>query len=818
MPTESLNSKQEIPAYERTCSNSSAPPDQWGSGQASVGRIFDTFIKGLFLLLLVFVPLYFSFELTTYTLPKVVIAQVTVSFLLAFWFLKMIAEGRLSFQRSTLFFPILTYFGISILSLTFALSAPGGAKLLWQVFAYVIVYFFVIQCVREEEIETWALVMSLVGVVFSGYGILQYFGIDPLLTGFSHASYIPFSTLGHRNQASQYLILLIPLSGTFFFLSSSWMKRILFGISTVLMVYHLFLTMSRGGILGFILSFSFLVTVMIYRGLERFPFFYRKRKLFLILLFLISPALMLLFFIFPTDHTLRVKHINPIGYYIHSIDGSKIPADQSIRVEFDFRILRGSPEKPGYIDLYGERTSLPPIRLSQDRPGWNHIKREDIHFSATPYDEDLKLRWVPGSEESTLQLRNVHVQTKDGLNLIKDSFLNRLFAKLGVTDIDKTASGQARLYMYRNTLQMIKDNLFLGVGFGNFKYIYPHYRDRGEWALSGLNTRVEEAHSEYLQILSEVGVIGFLAFVWILFWIGRMSLWMIQKGDFKRSFFISLAATMGILATLIQSFFDFNLQNPASGVTFWIAVGFLEVAYHSAQGEKKQGVHPPITFSIRSKAFRAAIGAFIFTCLAIAVIYSVRPVIGDYYLKQGRNYMDVRNWERAFFNFDKARVYAPYHYDVYFHLGQTSGQLKGYERAVQAYQRCIALHPYFIEARNNLGTIYIKLGRIDEAIEEFKGAIEINPYYPGLHNNLGYLYSKRNLFEKALEEYQRVLELDPENAEVDKNLGLLYFYKLKDFPRAQRYWEKYLVLNPGDPQNDLIRNKIEEIKKGTVKF
>jgi tetratricopeptide (TPR) repeat protein len=148
-------------------------------------------------------------------------------------------------------------------------------------------------------------------------------------------------------------------------------------------------------------------------------------------------------------------------------------------------------------------------------------------------------------------------------------------------------------------------------------------------------------------------------------------------------------------------------------------------------------------------------------------------------------------------------------------LGQTREQLKDYEGAVEAYQRCIALHPYFVEARNNLGAVYIKLGWIDEAIEEFKGAIEINPYHPGLHNNLGYLYNKRNLLKKAVEEYQKVLDLDPENAEVHKNLGLLYFYKLKDYPKAKKYWEKYLVLNPNDPQNGSIRNKIEEIKRRT---
>ena len=81
------------------------------------------------------------------------------------------------------------------------------------------------------------------------------------------------------------------------------------------------------------------------------------------------PLLILIFLIFPTTFTLRVKHINPIGYYIHSIDGSKIPANQPIRIEFDFRILKGSPEKPGYVNLFGERTDSSPIYLKPDKAG-----------------------------------------------------------------------------------------------------------------------------------------------------------------------------------------------------------------------------------------------------------------------------------------------------------------------------------------------------------------------------------------------------------------------------------------------------------------
>ena len=777
------------------------------------GSIFDWIFKGAFFLLIVLVPLFFTFKLTTYTLPKVVIAQILVCVLWAAWLLKMTLEGRFSFRRSMLGYPIFIYFIISVSSLTYALSVPGGVTLLWQIFAYVMVYFIVIHHIPEEKIETWAFLLSLVGIVFSGYGVMQYFGFEPLLKGYSYAPYLPFSTVGHRNQAAEYLILLIPLAGVFFFLSPSRIRRLAFGIGTLLMTYHLFLTKSRGGLLGFSLSGLFIGILVIYKWLERYPFFYRRRRPVLISFFSFLIFVVLILFVFPRTLTLSVKHINPSGYYIHSIDGSKIPAGRPIRVEFDYRVLEGNPEKAGFVNLCGERTNSPPLYVNGTQGGWKHVRREDITFSSTPYDEDLKLRWMPGSDYSALQLKNVVVETKDGLNLIKDSFPNQVFSRVGVAEIDKTFSGQTRLYLYRNTIEMIKENLFLGSGFGNFKYVYPRYRDRGEWTLSGLNTRVEQAHNEYLQILSEVGIIGFLVFAWILFMVGRMSFQMIRKEDFDRPFLVASALTMGILATLLQSLFDFNLQNPASGVTFWMAVGFLEVVYFSAGKARGQTAAPPVSFSIGSKVLRGGIALTVLACLAVGIFFSVRPAVGDYYLKWGRYLADSSDWEGAGWCFERAKDFSPHHFDVYFNLGQTRERLKDYEGAAEAYRTCISLHPYFIEARNNLGAVYIKLGQLDEAIEEFKGAIEINPYYPGLHNNVGYLYSKRNLFKKALEEYQEVLELDPENAEVHKNLGLLYFDKLKDYAKAREYWERYLVLNPNDPQNDMIRKKIEETKK-----
>jgi O-antigen ligase/Tfp pilus assembly protein PilF len=775
--------------------------------------VLDWTLRGFFLLLLVLVPLFFSLDLTTYTLPKVVLCQVLACLALGAWFIKMSLDGRILFKPSMLSYPILIYWIISVFSLFQAMSLPGGVSLLWQVFSYIVFYFIVINCFEEEEIGTWVLILTLVGFLMSLYGLLQYFGVEPILKNYSFVARTPVATLGHRNQVAQYLVLLIPLSGVFFFLTRSWVKRVVFAVSTVVMGYLLYLTKSRGGILGLLVALLVFLGVVIYQEASRLPLIRRKRWLLPLCFFLLT-AVPVLYFVLPAPLTLKGGTSNPFGYYISSVDGSKMRTPGGIRIELDYRILRGDPQKPGYVGLYGRQNASDPVFLPQEGKGWTHLRKDDLRFRVTLLDEDIKLRWVPGSDDSAVQFKNVTVETSEGTRLIKSGSLDPYFSRLGVTEIDKAVSTRARLHMYRNTVNMVKDNFLVGVGFGNFKYVYPRYRDREEWSLSGLNTRVEQAHNEYLQIFSEVGVIGFLAFLWILGAIGSMGWEVIRGRALSPRGIMGLALMTGIIGALVQSFFDFNLQNPASGVAFWVMVGFLELVYRSEVKPLGRPDPAPFRFASSSKKLRMAMATGILIGLTAGIYYSLRPAIGDYYMKQGRIFGEMKDLESALYSFEKASHYSPYNFDIQFHLGQTCDLAKNYERAVGYYKRALSLHPYFIEARNNLGAVFIRLGMIDEAIEEFKEAIELNPFYPGLHNNLGYLYGKRNQFRQALDEYQKTLELDPENPEVHKNLGLLYYYKIRDYPKAKQYWEKYLALNPTDPQNASIRKKIEEMNKG----
>ena len=140
-------------------------------------------------------------------------------------------------------------------------------------------------------------------------------------------------------------------------------------------------------------------------------------------------------------------------------------------------------------------------------------------------------------------------------------------------------SNAFRILVWKSSLKMIKDNPFFGVGIGNFKLIYPLYRSLEEWKISGINVQVLRGHNDYLQIASEMGLIGFGLFFWII--ISMVKIYRMGKVN------VSSGLMAALIATLIHAFFSFNLQNPVTSLYFWFIVGLMAAAAYPAT-EKKE--------------------------------------------------------------------------------------------------------------------------------------------------------------------------------------------------------------------------------------
>jgi O-antigen ligase len=120
-----------------------------------------------------------------------------------------------------------------------------------------------------------------------------------------------------------------------------------------------------------------------------------------------------------------------------------------------------------------------------------------------------------------------------------------------------------RAHFWAVTLDIIKAHPYVGTGLGAFGVIYTRYDSR-----NGL-FRLEQAHNDYLQVLSDAGIIGALlglSFVVLLFWmaISRAR----SRDDFRRG--VALAALSGCFAVLVHSFFDFTLHTTSNALLFLV--------------------------------------------------------------------------------------------------------------------------------------------------------------------------------------------------------------------------------------------------------
>lgn len=171
--------------------------------------------------------------------------------------------------------------------------------------------------------------------------------------------------------------------------------------------------------------------------------------------------------------------------------------------------------------------------------------------------------------DSGRSIRGAVVRAGLGLALILSIFagvvmlggepvINRLMGT--VSSADPTTG---RAHFWRVTLDIIRDHPLIGSGLGSFGLAFTRYDTR-----SGL-LRVEQAHNDYLQVLSDAGIVGALLGLFFIVTLFRLGLERSRSEDrFRRG--VATGALAGCFAVLIHSFFDFTLHTTSNALLFLV--------------------------------------------------------------------------------------------------------------------------------------------------------------------------------------------------------------------------------------------------------
>lgn len=132
---------------------------------------------------------------------------------------------------------------------------------------------------------------------------------------------------------------------------------------------------------------------------------------------------------------------------------------------------------------------------------------------------------------------------------------------VGTVNADDPTTG--RTHFWGVTLDVIRDHPWVGAGLGAYSLAYPRYDSH-----NGL-FRVEQAHNDYLQVLSDAGVAGALLGLFFIVTLFRVGSERRETKDlFRRG--VATGALAGCFAVLVHSFFDFTLHTTSNALLFLI--------------------------------------------------------------------------------------------------------------------------------------------------------------------------------------------------------------------------------------------------------
>lgn len=276
-----------------------------------------------------------------------------------------------------------------------------------------------------------------------------------------------------------------------------------------------------------------------------------------------------------------------------------------------------------------------------------------------------------------------------------------------------------RALLWNFSKDMIEDHPIDGVGHGQWKLHFPEYGS-GIWrARQGL-VQFQRPHNDFIWVLSENGVFGFIAYGLIFL----ISLFVAARG------FLSSESSLEVkklylfgFGLLLSYFLVANFSFPRERIFHqWILHLALAIIWM------------PKSYTLKKSHFTwptllIILGIFGFS----AFVFTQRYRGESYSLRMTKNRV-LSQWEQMRINAERAGEIPFYNLDpvsmpVDFYHGLALLNTGEIPMAIEAFEKASRVHPNNIHVVNNLGASHQLLGDHEKAIQYYTQAKGIAPYY-----------------------------------------------------------------------------------------
>lgn len=337
--------------------------------------------------------------------------------------------------------------------------------------------------------------------------------------------------------------------------------------------------------------------------------------------------------------------------------------------------------------------------------------------------------------------------------------------KLRLHDI----SDDIRMQLWNNTVDMIMDNPWTGVGFANWHIYYPAYHLKSMAdPFFGEKAQPLYVHNDYIQVCAETGGIGlFLFMIIFLFPIRSMIIVHRQSADpalKNRSVFLFMA----ILCFAVNALFSFPLRMaipPLFFMLFLALISALEIQ-----------VRPSCRWT-GELSNRTQMGGIVLavSLMIFVTVFNVKTILADYHYLNAAALQKQDRWAASADAIKRSLGFNPRVYISWFRLGKAFDAIGDRQHAVSAYQRALELHPNHLNSMINLGNDYLAAEDLVQAEKWIQKALAISPMNAKALFNMGVIQEKSGKSQKALDCYLRSIESDSRNPRSWVRAGIQYF-------------------------------------------
>ena len=331
-------------------------------------------------------------------------------------------------------------------------------------------------------------------------------------------------------------------------------------------------------------------------------------------------------------------------------------------------------------------------------------------------------------------------------------------------------SVDVRLEIWMNTLEMIKDNPVIGVGLGNHKVHYPHYRSRrlNDEAFTEARQLVN-AHNDYLQVWAELGTVGMVLLGWSLVSVCMLFSRRAKDAVDSERRLILLAIGVALVGVSINALFCFPFHRAIPPA---VTMAFLGIAAGLSIPDRESSSRTLSRCTVLSKG---ALSGFVVCTLAVTLVlgvYTYRALEADRKYLALTHQESAADWPGVVATGHEALRLDPFRKQALSSVGRAFVEMGQYQMGVDALKVVVAAYPYNMNALLNLGVAYGGLKNYDKAIEAYQRVIAIKDDYAKVHYNLGTIYMERSEYDRALDAFLRGISIEPANARMHYGAGL----------------------------------------------